>query len=249
MKPSPSPDIKRARPRARVGALAALVLTIAACVTSSQAEVSYPAYARPALTRTLLAKNGWTVSVSRAEIAFGPVYLCAAQSGSATLCETAVGELLRVQRIDALAGEQALGVVRGLEGPIRSAGYDLGITWFDTQTSATPAATAPDGHSIVVEGVATRGSDVVPFRLLVDAVPQFQGQRAVPTTKASGNVTSGDARLDVTFDVTRWLASVDFDEALARPERPALLDGTSTAHATVLLAIKALSPPQLSWTP
>ena len=244
MKPPPRPHML-----SRVSALLAAALAFGACVTSSQAEVSYPAYARPILARTLLAQNGWTVSVSRADVAFGPLYLCAAQSGSATLCETAVGEILRVQRVDALAGEQPLGAVRGLEGPIRSAGYDMGITWYDTQTSATPAAAAPDGHSVVVEGVATRGADTVPFRLVVDAVPQFQGQRAVPTTKASGVVTSGDARLDVTFDVTRWLASVDFDEALARPERPAVLDATSTAHATMLVAIKALAPPKLTWGP
>lgn len=234
---------------ALLGATLLAATQAAGCVTRAQSEVTFEVTARPRLDRLVVATGGWQVRLTRAEIAIGPVYFCAAQSGSATLCETAVGELARVERVDALAGPRALGFGRGLEGPVRSVGYDLGITWFDTQTTAGPAAAAPDGHSLVVEGSAERGADVVPFRLFVDVIPQFQGQRAVPTAAASGTLSSDATRLEIDLDVARWLTAVDFDEALARPERPALLDASSRAHASVLVAMKALAPPRFSFSP
>ncbi|HRG97551.1 MAG TPA: hypothetical protein PLR99_14955 [Polyangiaceae bacterium] len=236
--------------RAALLALAAASspLLFAGCIESPQTEVTYEAEARASLARTFEV-GGVTVRLSRAELAFGPVYLCAASSGSATLCRSALGELLDVTRVDLLAGAPTpLGRVRGFTGSVRSASYDLGLHWFDTSYAVEAAPTAPDGHSLVVVGTLERaGEPEVPFRLLLDAVPQYQGQRAVPTAEAVAEITTTPTRLVVTFDPEAWLRQIDFDAVLKTAPRPIVLDTKSPAHDAALLGLKVARPPELRW--
>jgi hypothetical protein len=236
------------------GALVALAaasspLLFAGCIESPQSEVAYEAEARATLARAFEV-GGVTVRLSRAELAFGPLYLCSASSGSATLCRSALGELLDVTRVDLLAGAPTpLGRVRGFTGSVRSASYDLGLHWFDTSYAVEASPGAPDGHSLVVVGtLAKPGEPEVPFRLALDVVPQYQGQRAVPTAEAVTEVTTTPTRLVVTFDPEAWLRQIDFDAVLQTAPRPILLDAKSPAHDAVLVGLKVARPPELRWT-
>lgn len=230
--------------------LAALACAfVVGCIESPQSEVVYEASALPSLASSFVVGDV-SVALSRAELAFGPVYFCAATSGSATLCRSALGEITRVTTIDLLRPEaQPLGAVRGFTGTVRSASYDLGLHWFDTSFAVEPSPAAPEGHSMVVEGTLTRGPDVaVPFRLLVDAVPQYQGQRAVPTAPAATEVEPRGTRLTVAFEPERWLRQIDFDAVLRTAKRPIVLDTKSPAHDAVLVGIKVARPPEFRWS-
>ncbi|WP_437951500.1 hypothetical protein WME98_12230 [Sorangium sp. So ce296] len=200
----------------RLAARCMLALALSAapalgCAGTGQPEVSYLAVAEPAPPGEIAA-GAWTVVLDEASVAFGPVQFCAAESGSATLCGTAIAELLSIVRVDLLdPGPQRLGRVRGFEGEIRSASFDYGIHWFLTEAAPVRSPEAPGGHSAHLRGRATRGADVLEFVADVDAVPQFQGQRAVPSVAAAATVGAEAVRLAVRFDVGAWVARVDFD--------------------------------------
>lgn len=221
--------------------------TIIACTASPQTAVRYPAMARGSGASTIRTGE-WTVTLTRADLAFGPAYFCAAQSGSSTLCDTALAELTTVTRVDLLSSTPtALGLVDGLTGTIRSASYDVGITWLHTEQQPTATSAAPDGHSAVLEGTATNGALTVPFVVLLDAAPQYQGQHAVATTPVSAEVTSDDLELDVRFDPVRWVGQIDFATAAQRPERPVVFTSGSVEHSAVLVGLKNLAPAELVW--
>ena len=68
---------------------------LGACSGTGQPEVAYQAFAAAKAPATIQAGD-WSVTLDEASVAFGPVYFCAASSGSADLCETAVGELTEI---------------------------------------------------------------------------------------------------------------------------------------------------------
>jgi len=250
------------RPHAVVFALAlsASVASAPACIESPQEVVEYDAVAMGAGTRTTTA-GAWSIELSRADVALGPFYFCAAASGSSTLCESSIAELRTVTAVDALSPSAArLGRVRGFTGVIKSAAYDLGISWFDTQTAATPAPAAPGRHSMRIEGVATKGATRLPFTADVDVVPQYQGQNAVPTAPADANVASPSTRLEIRLDPVAWTRQIDFDAALARAAADAVAAGApaptalvitpgTPEHNALLVGLKNLAPPELRWVP
>ena len=154
---------------------AALASLLLACSGTGQPEVSYPAYAIGSSAEPFAADD-WTVTLEEATVAFGPVYFCAARSGSATLCETAVGEITRITSLNALTADpQPIGTVHGFEGDVRSASYDYGVHWFLTESAPVADPAAPNGHSLHVRGTARRGADELPFVAEVDALAQYQG--------------------------------------------------------------------------
>ena len=224
-------------------ALLPLLLSVAAaaCLDSPQELVSYEAIAVPSGSNARTNGN-WTVSLTRADVALGPFYFCAAASGSSTLCESSIAELRTVTVVDALATSPvALGRVDGFTGVIKSAAYDYGISWFDTMTAPTPR------HSMHFEGVATNRDAQITFTGDIDIVPQFQGQNAIPTAPVDANVTTRTKRLEVHLDPARWFAQVDF-EALKQAGQTTLTIAPGTLeHNQLLVGIKNLSPPELRW--
>lgn len=235
--------------------LALLLSVIAGCTASSQEPVEYDAVAIATPASTVLVGQ-WSLELSSAELAFGPAYFCASASGSSSLCEASNGEVTSIVRLDALSGApQALGRVHGFTGTIRSVSYDCGITWFDTQTEATVAGAAPGGHSLHLEAVATRGTTSLPLTADVDVVPQYQGQMAVPTAAASATVDSSAVRLEVHFDLSRWLGQLDrvdplgvpLLDALAAPGGPIQIRPGMPEHEALMIGMKNLAPPEFRW--
>jgi hypothetical protein len=222
-------------------------IAFVACTASPQTAISYPAVARGTGESTMHVRE-WTITLTRADVAFGPAYFCAAASGSSTLCDTALAELTTITRVNALSATPTpLGLVHALTGTIRSASYDVGITWLHTEQQPTATPAAPDGHSAVLEGTATNGVLIVPFVVLVDAAPQYQGQHAVATTPVAADVYSDDVTLQVRFDPIRWVSQIDFAAAAARSERPVVFASGSVEHSAVLVGLKNLAPPELVW--
>jgi hypothetical protein len=181
-------------------------------------------------------------------VAFGPVYFCASASGSATLCETALGELLTITAFDALdATPHLLGTAHGFTGKVQSASYDYGIHWFLTEEAPTPAPVAPGGHSAHFAGRAVKGGVTLHFRADVDVAPQFQGQRAAPSQAAAATMSGGGERLDIQFQVGKWLEHVDFDQAPAGQDPYVITAGTRN-HGAIVIGMTAEAPPAFVWS-
>ena len=223
-----------------------LIAMVAGCIESPQTMVDYQAVALNDGVSTV-ASGEWKITLSRAELAFGPVYFCAAAVGSSTLCASSIAELTSVTKIDGLASlPTSLGTVHGFTGKIQSASYDYGITWFDTTTQPIVAPVAPFGHSARLEGEARRGDVRVPFTADIDVVPQFQGQRAVPTAHVSADVDSSAYRLEVHFDPGAWVRQLDFD-AISAKGRPFAIEPGSAEHDAILIGMKNVAPPAFRW--
>jgi hypothetical protein len=237
--------LKLSKFRSKAFALSA-VFTLA-CTESPQEPADYDAFLVPD-PDPLETFGAWSVRLSRADIAFGPVYFCSATSGSATLCKSSIAEVASVAHVDALSeGAARLGDVHGFTGSIRSASFDYGISWFDTQTEATPAAVAPGGHSMHLEGEATRGDISLPFVADVDVTPQYQGQTGVPTAPVEATIDSSAFRLDVHFRAVGWFAQVDFDSVEATGATDLVIAPGSPEHGALLVGVKILAPPEFKW--
>lgn len=225
------------------------------CTVASQEPVEYDAVAVFAPS-TPVAVGSWALELTRADVAFGPIYFCASASGSSTLCESAVAEVASIARLDGLSPEvQSIGRVNGFTGNIRSASYGYGITWFDTENAPSGASALSGGHSMHFEGLARRGGTTVPLVFDVDLVPQYQGQMAVPTAPVLADVTSGDVRLEVRFEIARWLEQLDRNDANGVPYLDTLLSSGAAAvitrgslgHDALLTGIKNIDPPEFVW--
>lgn len=200
----------------------ALAGALAGCGDSAQERVAIPLYvAGSAAPQPIEARGGFSVELARAEVAFGPLYLCAGVlAGDA--CDTARLEWLESVALDALDPTPILaGSLSGVSGPVRSAMYDFGIA----QTLARPepfvleAADALGGVSVRLAGAAVRDDARVEFEL---ALPIGQGddaERGVSVVRVSGSralareVRGDEAGLLVRFDPAPWLAGVDFEAA------------------------------------
>jgi hypothetical protein len=221
------------------------------CIEASQDPVDYEAVAVPRGDGTVMV-SGWMVTLTRADVAVGPFYFCAAASGSSTLCASSIAEVARVSLVDALARAAVpVGAVHGFTGNVQSASYDFGISWFDTQTEPTPAPALPGGHSMRLEGHANNGTVTIPFTADVDVVPQYQGQNAISTAPASATVKSAATRLEISFDPAAWLKQLDFDvvaaSVAATGKLPFVISPGMPEHTAILVGLKNLSPPEFRW--
>jgi len=226
------------------------LLTCAACSGTGQPDVDYAAFAAPEAPGAISADHGWSVTLDQATVAFGPVYFCASESGSATLCQTAIGELLTTTAFDALdPSPRALGTVHGFIGKVQSASYDYGIHWFLTDEAPTPAMVAPGGHSAHFAGTAVKAGRTVHFRAEVDVVPQFQGQRAAPSQAASATIAGVGEKLDIHFAVGQWFEHVDFDRAPAK-DAVYVIDAAAEPrnHGAIVIGMTAEAPPTFVWS-
>jgi hypothetical protein len=234
--------------------LFALGLAVAAgCGDTGQGRVSYPLVATGEAAAPF-DDLGWTVTLSAARMAFGPVYFCATRSADADLCATAQAEFADVVVVDLLqSSPQALGQVDGLSGSVASVAFNLGWNWFNTQAAAQPFATtasALDGHSAHFEGSATNGTSTVHFTADVDIAPHAQGARAVQGPPVSANVESSDVTLTAHFSPSTWWQQVDFDDLSKQADAGGnvVVQPGSRASNALITAIIALAPPSFTWS-
>ena len=225
-----------------------LALLVMGCSESGQHELFYPAFATPK-TPSSFDVGTWTVTLDQASILFGPVYFCAAATGAATLCTTALAEIRKESFINALdSTPQPLGDVHGFSGTIRSASYDHGIHWFVTDKEPRAETNALDGHSAVFMGQARRGGQTISFQARIDVPPSLQGQRAVTRVLSPMTIDDENVQLDIEFDVAPWFAGIDFDAAATAGIDSLIIEPGSTMHSGIVSAMSNIAPPDFTWS-
>ncbi len=241
---------------ARLGVKGALlpVFCVTGCGNSAQELTELDLQARGTSDAVVELDADVSITVTRADLAFGPLYLCpGAQAGA--LCDTARLEWLDAAVVDALRDEPAaVGTLAGATGTVRSWMFDYGITSLLTREEplVLPAAESLGDASVVLEGEADVAGVIVPFEAKV-VVRQAPGtERGLPVLRKSSSelfehdVTRGDEALVVRFDPKSWISDLrrtDFvqmeecriggPEVVCMGQVEAHCDETGSALATV----------------
>jgi hypothetical protein len=205
------------------------------------------------------------LSIERAELAFGPLYLCAGtQAGE--LCDAARLEWLGSVRIDLKDPDpRRAGTLSGTTGRVRSWMYDLGISSQLTQNEpfVLDAAQKLGGASLVVEGRASGGGSEVPFAVAVVVQQGAEVERGVPVVrKGKGDVfnhdvTGSEPGLWVQFDASAWLSRLDLRSELAKSacategdcSEPLRFAPDGVAYRGLHNAVVSGRRPELNWEP
>lgn len=223
-----------------------LLLSLGCAAETGGARVSFTAVASSSVTPEEVdgvpafvytdAASGWTVTLTRAEVAVGPLYLWSGKPtltgmrqvpGIATawagadefLAGYLRGEVRSQVAFDALSGEEVT-----IGGGAGTAGESLTAElWLEPPTG--DIATLLGDATLQVAGTAEREGTVVPFAgsLLIDdtVVDPESGQTASLVRRVRGIPLGGDLAdggvLRVGIDPTRWLAGADFADLVASP--------------------------------
>jgi hypothetical protein len=163
----------------------ALLCLLASRGDTGQARVQIEAAARGS-ARASITVGDTRFHLTRADVAFGPVYFCATEGARVELCEVALAELLETVTLDGLTSEtRSFGALDATTGNVRSALFDYGISWFLTRSAPAANPGAPGGHSAILEGEAENESGVLRFSARIDIEPLSRGDAAVNARRTS----------------------------------------------------------------
>jgi hypothetical protein len=213
------------RPRSTALALA-LSLAPLACGDAGGERLQLALAAQGSAARRV-AINGGRLELSRAEVGLGPLYLCAANSAEAELCEVAIAEWLDAARLDALdEAPIQLGSLTAVSGSVRSAQLDYGISWLLTRSAPEASDAAPGGHSAQLSGVA-EGEDGTRIELEaeIDLPPLTRGGSALQLRIEEHRLAAGET-LTLRVDPQRWVRRVRFADL-------AVLDSDGDGHVVL----------------
>lgn len=231
----------RSIPVPKASLLAALL--VCACGDTGGETFRYPltAVGTPAESFPV---GAWQVTLTRAEVELGPIYLCSTAAASPELCDVALAEFTDVATVDALAGAQPLGELHARPGEPRSAMLDYGISWFTTDVKPGPLGEL--GHSAHLAGTAVRGDEVLQFDAIVDVVPPLRGSPALVGVRAHSESQDEGSTLELRVDPRAWLTGLDLD-ALAESGPKLSIKPGDDAHAAIAFAMTT-QPPTFRWT-
>lgn len=188
------------------------VLACVACADTGGERVTAELFVRGTEPAALEVEDA-RFELTRAEIAVGPVYFCAAERADAELCERALAEFRSAAVIDALdPTPRRVGRVRGTSGEIRSAMYDYGIPWLLTQQAPLPLEDV--SHSAILEGSVTRGEARVAFTAHVDITPRTRGALSVNGRGLRAELDETE-RVTIEVDPYPWLRAIHLDTLFA----------------------------------
>ena len=172
-------------------------------------------------------RNGAIIELTRAELAFGPLYLCSGSQAGA-LCDEAVAEWRDAAVIDALdGGAGEVGAMNALTLTARSYMYDHGIVSLLTQDEplVTEAAESLGPASVRVEATVSVDSVAVPIALAVRVQQSADAEQGVPVVRSGESdgfevplAEGGATRLTVRFDPRGWLGGADFTDLVERAD-------------------------------
>jgi hypothetical protein len=198
---------------------ALLVLAISGCAETGQDRIHVALFvAGTDVSEPTVAVGDVLVTIDRAELAFGPLYLCAGTTAG-DLCDTARLEWLETVVVNTMAPEPAAaGELVGITGPVQSWMYDLGISSQLTRSTPfiLPAAGELGGASFVLEGRAAVAGIELPFSAAVPIQQTDDTELGVPVVRKSSSdsffrdVRDGELGLVVRFDPGAWVRRVDF---------------------------------------
>jgi len=165
----------------------------------------------------LVQSGGWEIQLTRAELAFGPLYLCAGEKAG-ELCDVAKAEWVDSAVVNALDPQgHKVGALHGTAGETRSFMYDLGIVSMLTQKQplVLDSAERLDGASVVVEGTARRDDIGYPFALKLAIAQGPDTEVGVPVVRKKltdefEHTLAEGQRLRLQFDATTWVEDIDF---------------------------------------
>ena len=256
----------------------AALLVLVACGQTQGEFVTFPFEGAGTAPETFV-KDGWEVTLSNATIGFCPIYFCATDSTSSERCEVAIAEYLEGATLDGLdPSPQAIGLIQGTTGIIRTTFFDYGVVWL--LTSPLPQAIAgvpggpalvrfespsymPFGHSAQFAGNARCVADpatccpdaeVCPtayaFEANVDVLVVERGTPAVNGVQTFQEITTDPRLLTITFDPNAWWQSVNFSRLAA------LDDGTGNVvvtpddpdYSALVISMTANQLPTFTWT-
>ena len=217
--------------------------------------------------------KGWSVTLTSARAAFGPIYfysgapmartnpLTRLLGGVAMACPThaqydygaVLGEVLEQYVVDLLASEPtSTGEVTGEAGTCHSAELHLHPPGYQQLPAGSPRSEIDelDGDSIVIAGAATKDSSTVPFRAALD-IPDEGTQRIVQNI--AGDVALEDASdkpgsIVLQILVDAWLDQVDFSTLTETDEGGDFVFGEGTQARTALIqAIRNRYSYRIDW--
>jgi len=223
---------------------------VVGCADTGQSYVEIPIHASGIEDAPIDLGDGWTLDLERAEIGFGPIWLCASERASPEFCPTAVLELRETVAIDGLdPSPQMLGTMRGVTGSVRSAMFDYGISWIPTAQVPSANPGAPEGHSAVFAGRATHDDGrTFSFTCAIDLSPVMQGALVVGGRRiAEHAITSSDDALIVRVDPAAWWRRVDPERLASRGEDAIVIAPGDPDHEALVVAMTGGLLPSLQW--
>ena len=199
-------------------------ILLSSCTDMGVNEVTVPLTLRGTeVARPLQTFNEATLSLSKASLAFGPLYICAGVNAG-DLCETARLEWLDSVVINLISDEELkAGELSGITGTVQSWMYDLGISSQLTRKDpfVLNAADRLNGHSLEVIGEANVGEVTIPFSAQVAVQQSDATELGIPVVRKSGSdpffyeLKSSETELLITFDLSTWFKQVDFNQYLS----------------------------------
>lgn len=200
----------------------ALVVLTACGPDAVQEPVSFPLWVAGSGSDRIETSAGVEVILDQADLAFGPLYLCAGSSAGRH-CEMARVEWLETTIVDALERTaRRAGRLTGVSGPVRSWMYDLGIS--SSLTTKDPvvrrAAERLGNNSVALRGRLITPRTDIAFTAQIPLEPTENSELGVPLVRKSSNerfeheVTAEQHNLLVRFDASEWLRAIDFDRLL-----------------------------------
>jgi hypothetical protein len=219
------------------------------CADTGQEPIAFPAAATGTAPMPVTV-GAYQVTLTRADVGFGPAYFCAGANADGDQCATAVVEIRRTVTIDALdPSPRDLGMVEGVTGTVRSAMYDWGVSWLLTRDAPAANPGAPEGHSLVVEGTAVGPVATFAWSARVDAVPAGLGAPAVRAQRTMVELASDDVTLVVHVDPQAWLAQIPFAELDDGAGGAAVIQPGTTAYSALVIGLTSAAPATFAWGP
>ena len=212
--------------RAILSALFLFVIS-SGCKESFQNSVKLPLRVMgTSLDEPVLAQNDTKILLDRADLAFGPLYLCAGVNAG-DLCDVARLEWLDSAVINTLDDQvQQVGDLRGVTGQVLSWMYDLGISSQLTRDDPFILAAAEElgDQSMVLEGRAVVDEFEIPFTASLSLKQSDDTELGVTIIRKSlsdrfnKDVTLDDQNLTIQFNPADWVKNLDFNTYLERKE-------------------------------
>lgn len=228
-----------------------LALLLAGCGTTGQDVVTFPVHGA-GTGEVAFEQDGWSVTIERADVGFGPIWLCATPFADTDVCPSAAAEWLGTQAIDATRGEpEMLADASAVTATVRSAMLDYGRSWLLTDASTRANEGAPEGHSAVFVVRATSAERALEIHAAIDVDPSSAGESAVIGASAGTHAITGSEALIVRLDPAAWWRRVDFDRIAASDA-----DGDGVvevargdrAYDALVIAMTAGTLPAFEWS-
>lgn len=209
---------------------------VTACTADAQKQVSIPLIATSSgLQAPIQASGGVTLQINKAQLAFGPLYLCAGYNAG-DHCD-----LARLEWLDSIVldlqrpNTVTLGQLDGVDGTVRSWMYDMGISsqLTDKNPVMLKAAKTLNGNSVVIEGTATHNNRSLPFVANIVVSQYEKTEFGIPVVRKriderfEHRVTGDEGALQLSFDPRLWLEGLDlspyFADQSCAPDAPSIL--------------------------